>query len=37
MQDETCEIVSLKEMINVRDGQHLCHVFTKDEVDMFNE
>ncbi len=36
-QDEICEIVSLKELINVRDGHQLCHVFTKDEVNMFIE
>ncbi len=36
-QDEICEIVSLKELINVRDGYQLCHVCTKDEVDMFIE
>ncbi len=35
--DEICEIVSLKELINVRDGHQLCHVFTKDEVNMFIE
>ncbi len=34
-QDEICEIVSLKELINVRDGHQLSHVFTKDEVNMF--
>ncbi len=36
-QDEICEIVSLKELINVRDGPHLCHDFTKDEVNMLIE
>ncbi len=36
-QDETCEIVSLKKLINVRDGYQLYHVFTKDEVNMFIE
>ncbi len=34
-QDEICEIISLKELINVRDGHQLCHVFTKYEVNMF--
>ncbi len=34
-QDEICEIVSLKELINVRDGHQLCHAFTKDEAIMF--
>ncbi len=34
-QDEICEIVSLKELINVRDGHQLCHVFTNDEVNIF--
>ncbi len=36
-QDEIYEIVSLKELINVRDGHQLCHAFTKDEVNMFIE
>ncbi len=36
-QDEICEIVSLQELINVRDGHQLCHVFTKDAVNMFFE
>ncbi len=36
-QDAICEIVSLKELINIRDGHQLCHVFTKDEVNMFIE
>ncbi len=36
-QDEICEIVSLKELINIRDGPQLCHVSTKDEVNMFIE
>ncbi len=36
-QDEICEIVSLKELINVRAGHQICHVFTKDEVNMFIE
>ncbi len=34
---EICEIVSLQELINVRDGHQLCHVFTKDKVNMFIE
>ncbi len=36
-QDEICEIVSLEEMIYVRDGQQSCHVFIKDEVKMFTK
>ncbi len=32
--DDICEIVRLKEMINVRDWHHKCHVFTKDEDNM---
>ncbi len=36
-QDEICESVSLKELIDVRDEHQLCHVFTKDEVNMFIE
>ncbi len=36
-QDEICVIVSLKELINVRGGHQLCHVFTKDEINMFIE
>ncbi len=36
-QDEICEIVSLKELINVRAGHQICHVFTKDEVNIFIE
>ncbi len=36
-QEKICEIVSLKEIINVRDGHQLYHVFTKDEVNMFVE
>ncbi len=31
------KIVSLKELINVRDVHQLCHVFTKDEVNMLIE
>ncbi len=31
-QDEICEMISLKELISVRDGHQLCHVFTKDDV-----
>ncbi len=34
-QNDRCEILSLKELINVRDGHQLCHVFTKNEVNMF--
>ncbi len=34
-QDEICEIISFKELINVRDGHQLRHVFTKDDVNMF--
>ncbi len=34
---EICEIVSLNELINVRDRHQLCHVFTKDEDNMFIE
>ncbi len=33
-QNEICEIVSLNKIINVRDGHQLCHVVTKDEVNM---
>ncbi len=29
--------LSLKELINVIDGHQLCHVFTKDEVNIFIE
>ncbi len=36
-QNEICEIVPLKEFINVRDGHQFCHVFIKDEVNMFIE
>ncbi len=36
-QDEICKIASLKELMNVRDGHQLCHVFTKDEVNMLIE
>ncbi len=36
-QDEICEIVRLTELINVKYGHQLCHVFTKDEVNMFIE
>ncbi len=35
--DEICEIVILKELITVRDGNQLYHVFTKGEVNMFIE
>ncbi len=34
-QDKICEIVSLKELIDVRDAHQLCHVYIKDEVNMF--
>ncbi len=32
-----CEIVSLKDLINVGGGHQICHVFNKDEVSMFIE
>ncbi len=34
-QDEICEIISLKELINLRDEHQLCDIFTKNEVNMF--
>ncbi len=37
IQDDICEIGSLKELITVRDGHQLCPIFTKDEVNIFIE